>query len=298
MSDTGPIHSCLIRSDGRVETLGDPALLFPYWSFTKTVIAICALRLEERGLLSLDDAIADRRITLGQCLTHTAGLPDYGPLPAYRCAVAAGEAPWPRDRLLSEALAQGALFPPGQGWRYSNVGYLFAREHLEAVAGCDLDTLVRQEITAPLGLHSVALATTPESFAAVSWPEAAGYHPGWVYHGCLVGTAADAARLLQALFAGALVQPTTLARMMTPHPVGGALPGRPWTRCGYGIGLMAGEAGASGRTIGHSGSGPFSVNAVYHFPDVAEPATVACFTDGRDEGVAEFEAVRLAGRCA
>ena len=298
MSDTGHIHSCLIRSDGRAETLGDPALLFPYWSFTKTVIAVCALRLEEQGRLSLDDTVADRSITLGQCLTHTAGLPDYGALPAYHRAVAGGEAPWPRDRLLSEALAQGALLPPGQGWRYSNIGYLFAREHLEAVSGCGLDTLVRQEITAPLGLHSVVLATTPESFAAVCWPEAAGYHPGWVYHGCLVGTAGDAARLLHALFAGALVQRKTLARMMTPHPVGGVLPGRPWTTCGYGIGLMAGEAGASGRVIGHSGAGPFSVNAVYHFPDVVEPVTVACFTDGRDEGVAEFEAVRLAGGCA
>ena len=45
--------------------------------------------------------------------------------------------------------------------------------------------------------------------------------------------------------------------------------------------------------MGHSGSGPFSVNAVYHFPDRSEPITVACFSDGTDEGVPEHEAGRL-----
>jgi hypothetical protein len=50
----------------------------------------------------------------------------------------------------------------------------------------------------------------------------------------------------------------------------------------------------AGRAIGHSGAGPFCVNAVYHFPDASLPVTVATFTDGNEEGRAEFEAVRLA----
>ncbi len=82
--------------------------------------------------------------------------------------------------------------------------------------------------------------------------------------------------------------------MLTAVPVGGAIEGRPWTKCGYGlglmIGLMIGRMGAAGRAIGHSSGGPFSVNAVYHFPDQPRPLTVASFTDGRDEGVAEFAA--------
>lgn len=40
--------------------------------------------------------------------------------------------------------------------------------------------------------------------------------------------------------------------------------------------------------------GPFSVNAVYHFPDRPDPVTVACFTNGVDEGVAEFATAELA----
>ena len=83
-------------------------------------------------------------------------------------------------------------------------------------------------------------------------------------------------------------------QMLSRRPLGEAIPGRPWTDCGYGLGLMTGSMGDIGRAIGHSGGGPFSVNAVYHFPDCDTPVTVACFTNGEDEGRAEFEAARLA----
>ena len=62
----------------------------------------------------------------------------------------------------------------------------------------------------------------------------------------------------------------------------------------YGLGLMTGSMGGVGRAFGHSGGGPFCVNAVYHFPERAVPVTVACFTDGENEGRAEFQAARLA----
>lgn len=107
-------------------------------------------------------------------------------------------------------------------------------------------------------------------------------------------TAADAARLLRALFSGRLLRAETLGQMLARYPLGGAIDGRPWTKCGYGPGLMSGDFGGVGRAIGHSGAGPFCVNAVYHFPDLSEPATVACFTDGSNEGVAEFAALRCA----
>jgi len=146
----------------------------------------------------------------------------------------------------------------------------------------------------------VRLARGREDFGLVHWPAARTYDPGWVYPGCLTGTAGDAARLLDALMRGRLLRPESLQAMLARHPIGGAIAGRPWTRTGYGLGLMSGEMGLAGTAVGHSGAGPFSVNAVYHFPDLTEPATIACFTDGTDEGVAELEAARLAadGRSA
>jgi hypothetical protein len=60
---------------------------------------------------------------------------------------------------------------------------------------------------------------------------------------------------------------------------------------------MSGEMGEAGAAIGHSGGGPGCVNAVYHYPDLGVPITVATFTHGEAEGAAEFEAVSIALRC-
>ena len=276
----------------------DPATpgreIFPFWSFTKTAMAICALRLAQEGRIDLDRPLDGWDVTMRQLLDHSSGLPDYTTLPAYAEAVARDDPPWPAERLRTETMAQGRRFAPGTGWAYSNLGSLLARETLEATTGRPLSDLIRETVCRPLGLGSVRLATRRRDFAEVVWPGARRYHPGWVYHGCLVGTAADAARLLHGLFAGRLLDAGTLARMQVARTLGGALPGRPWTEHGYATGLMRGRCGDVGRAVGHSGGGPFCVNAVYHFPDLPVPTTVACFAGGTEEGVAERAAVDAA----
>ncbi|MCR8547913.1 beta-lactamase family protein [Salipiger sp. P9] len=296
MQNPAETHAHWSCADGREGATAGSAPVFPYWSFTKTVIALCALTLSETGKLDLDAPVTAFPATLRQLLTHTAGLPDYGPLPAYAAAVAAQEEPWPRERLVAAVMAEGPLFAPGQGWAYSNLGYMLAREEIERAAGTDFFSLFKAALGDPLGLDSIALARTRADFARTACPTAGAYHPGWVYHGCLTGTARDAARLLHALFSGALLSAPALAQMLEAVPLGGALAGRPWTECGYSLGLMNGRAGDAGRCIGHSGGGPGCVCAVYHFPDLDRPVTVASFADGHDEGVAEFAATRLARR--
>ncbi len=289
--DSSEIHRAWITASGEAESTGGPGTLFPYWSFTKTVIALCALRLAENGALDLGSRIEGAEYSLRQLLNHTAGLPDYGQLPEYHRAVARQDAPWSRDRILEAALARGHLFAPGEGWSYSNIGYMLAKERVEAAAGRDFSELVRDLVTRPLNLHSVEIAQSREDFARLLWPAAATYDPGWVYHGCLTGTAHDSAKLLHAVMTGAFLTPRSLAAMNEVHPVGGAIPGRPWISCGYGLGLMSGRMAGTGRAIGHSGAGPFCVNAVYHFPDHADPITVASFTNGTDESVPEHDCV-------
>ncbi len=287
-------HSFWISADGHEGARGDASLLFPYWSFTKTVIAICALTLWERGEIDLDTPLDGEPHTLRQLLNHTAGLPDYCVLADYHKAVAADEAPWPREKLLGATLAKGTLFAPGEGWSYSNIGYMLARERIEVASGKSFASLVDDIICRPLGLNSIELATTREQFRRVHWRDATRYHPGWVYHGCLIGTAEDAARLLHGLLRGDLLKAPTRDEMLRRIPLGGSLDGRPWTDCGYGLGLMIGSMGDSGRAIGHSGGGPFCANAVYHFPDRVPAITVASFSNGKDEGQAEFEATAIA----
>jgi len=290
------VHSYWITASGREGSAGRIDALFPYWSFTKTVWSICALKLAEAGALELDAVLPGTPYTLRQLLMHDSGLPDYGPLPAYGAAVAASQRPWSRRKMLDLALRDGMLFEPGKGWSYSNIGYMFVRELIEETTGNLIDQVVLSMISKPLGLCSIELAQTRDQFAKLHWPAAAGYDPGWVYHGCLIGTAKDAAQLLWHLFAGNLLSADMMRQMQHTRLVGGAIAGRPWTQCGYALGLMAGETANAGRALGHSGCGPFSVNAVYHFPDLADPLTIACFTDGADEGIAEWAALNVAAQ--
>jgi CubicO group peptidase (beta-lactamase class C family) len=292
--ETTKFHAYWIAADGVEGGSGEPTALFPYWSFTKTVIAICALKLHENDVVDLDTRLADEVYSLRQLLNHTAGLADYGALQEYRRDVAANGTPWPREKLLEAARARGRLFAPGEGWAYSNVGYMLARERLEAASGQDFARLVDDLVCRPLGFNSVELATSPEQFSRIHWKAAGQYHPGWVYHGCLMGNARDAARILNGLFSGRLLTAAMFEQMISRRPLGGAIPGRPWTDCGYGLGLMIGGMTGAGKAIGHSGAGPFSSNAVYHFHDRDIPVTIACFAAGGNEGPAEFEAARLA----
>ena len=290
-------HSAWLIGDGPVWTVGDAGAIFPWWSFTKTVLAIAAMRLVEAGKLELDAPRPGKPYTLRQLLTHRAGVPNYGQLDAYHEAVARGEDAWPRERLLRMVHADRLDFAPGAGWSYSNVGYLFVRDAIEEAAGRPLAEALDLLVIAPLGLPSVRLATSRADFAEVRWPHLHAYDPRWVYHGCLIGTPVDAARLLHAVMRGELLSERSLAAMLERvTPLGGALPGRPVTEQAYALGLMAGRLGEAGRAIGHNGAGPGAVNVVAHFPDLPRPVTVAVFTDGEDEGAAEFEAQAIALR--
>lgn len=273
---------------------GDAQSPVPWWSLTKTALATCALRLVGDGRLALDDALAGRPFTLRQLLQHRAGVPNYGGLAAYHEAVERGETPWPVERLLREVEAETLDFEPGRGWAYSNVGYLFVRQLIEDTLGADIGTALRETVLSPLGLDSVGLAGEPADLAGTAWGNARTYHPGWVYHGLLIGTPGDAARFLHGLISGDILPPDLLAEMTEAHPLGGPLPGRPWETTGYGLGLMIGRMAAAGLAVGHSGAGPGSVAAVYHFPGLPVARTVAVFTAADDEGVTEHEAARLA----
>ena len=271
-----------------------PAARFPWWSFTKTVLASCVLRLVAEGRLQLDDLLPGHSYTLRQLLQHRAGVPEYGKLKAYHEAVARRDDPWPIDELLERVGADDLDFAPGTGWAYSNVGFLFVRRIIEEVTGADVETAMRDLVFSPLGLSSPKLAKTPADLDATAWGNRERYHPGWVYHGLLIGTAMDAARFLDELMAGRLLAPDLLAVMTARHPLGGAPPGRPWETTGYGLGLMSGRMSGAGPAIGHSGQGPGSVSAVYHFPEARPPCTTAAFAEAEDEGITEHAVARIA----
>jgi CubicO group peptidase (beta-lactamase class C family) len=274
------------RADGHVRV--------PWWSFTKTALAAACLRLVAQGALRLDAPIEGRPYTLRHLLQHRSGVPDYGGLPAYHAAVARGDAPWSVAELLDRVEADRLMFRPGQGWCYSNVGYLFVRQLIERATGQDIGGALRELLFDALGLGSVRVALSASDLADIAWGNPNSYDPGWVYHGLLVGSAGDAARLLHALMTANVLPPALLAEMGNSCVVAGLVPGRPWRSMRFGLGVMIGETADLGKAVGHSGAGPGSVSAVYHFGDRTPPCTYAAFAAAEVPSVVEDRVLWLA----
>jgi D-alanyl-D-alanine carboxypeptidase len=279
--------------DGEVRSGDRLSPAVPWWSLTKTAIAGAALALVADGPLDLDAPLPGRAFTLRQLLQHTAGVPDYGSLPAYQDAVARGEPPWSEDELLRRVGLGAPLFPPGEGWAYSNVGYLLVRRLVEETAGTDLEAALRHLVFMPLGIMGVWLAREPGDLAGTAWGNDAHYHPGWVYHGLLVSTPVDAALFVHRLLATSFLPAELLDAMRARRALGGPIAGRPWRTTGYGLGLMIDVESRHGACLGHTGRGPGSVAAAYHFPDREPPCTTAAFAPVEDEAIAEQTALAL-----
>jgi CubicO group peptidase (beta-lactamase class C family) len=279
------------RGNGPAEA--QSTALFPWWSITKSVLAAAVLRLADQGRLSLDDFYQHRRYTIRQLLQHTAGLNTYGGEP-YRAAVAAGDPVWPVAELLARVNAERLIFNPGEGWAYSNVGYIFIRQLIEEKAGLAIDEALRMLVFGPMDIRRTRIATAPDELKQTFWGNPNGYDPNWVYHGLLIGPPSDAVDFLRRLFSEGFLSEGARSAMKTMHALGGGIAGRPWTRTGYGLGLMIGEMAGAGAAFGHSGVGHDCVSCLYCFSGLPGSPVVAVFGQGTDEAIAETEAVRLA----
>lgn len=270
---------------------------FLAYSITKTFIAALFLRLQEEGGLRLDDRLsrwlpeapsADR-ITLRSLLDHTGGVPDYGPLRSYHDAVGTSPgAPWSYDDFLGATLAAGLAYEPGEGWAYSNVGYMLLKRVAELVAGEPLAVTLGRWILGPLSLRSTRVVEEPRDLADLAPAESRLldpngalrdvrdlYHPGWVAHGVVAATATNVASFLHAVFRGALLTPASLAEMTAlvrvPAPAStNRTDERPyeWREPSYGLGLMADPASPWGAIYGHNGGGPGYAASVFHAADL------------------------------
>lgn len=274
--------------------------VFPIYSITKTLTAVCTLRLCEAGALDLDVPVKHYlpeleihpAVQLTHLLTHTSGIGDYGPLPEYHRAVRNHpDRPWTRQQFLDAVLPHGLMFEAGAGWAYSNVGSMLVVDILERVTGSSFASLVAEHICEPLELRRTAtLETIADLMTCVSGlgPEVTEdgvavdvrgrYHPGWCAPRLVASTAAETTRIFDALFCGELVTDGSLRRMIRLTP----LPGfqTPPMVIGAGMGLFSNAASRYGVNYGHGGAGPgFDVTADI-YPEVAlGRVAVAIFVD-------------------
>ena len=252
----------LIDSDGAVNPQGGPVQV-PWWSFTKTALAIALMRLSENGNIDLHGPVPGKPYSVAQLLRHEAGLPDYGSLRRYHIDVEAGRPPWQVDELLSAVQADRLRYQPGEGWAYSNIGYREISLIIEKFSRKALADALHELVFKPAGLDTARLARVPSDLIDVHMGDVTAYHPGWVYHGLIVGSVEDAAFLLRRLLKGDLVAPNFLSEMLEGRPLP-QFASRLHPDPAYGLGLMLFAMNTLDHPIGHSGSGPGSRIAVYH----------------------------------
>jgi CubicO group peptidase (beta-lactamase class C family) len=102
------------------------------------------------------------------------------------------------------------------------------RQLIETKTGEDLGKALQRLILRPLGIDGAWVALALADLGPVLMGSVRTYHPGWVYHGLLVGPAEAAAKLLDRLLAGDLLPSAMLEDMLTPFVLPGPVPGRPW----------------------------------------------------------------------
>lgn len=234
-------------------------------SVTKTFVSAVVLQLVAEERLSLEDPVErwlpglldgpgldGREITVRHLLQHTSGLedhddPELGSEEYYR--EHRDDVADPAE-LVSAAVGNGALFPPGTGWAYSNAGYVVAGMVIEEVTGHHWAKEVHDRLIRPLGLTDTYW---PGYAPGLPDPHATGYQvfePGGALvdvtrlvlpeaSGSLISTTADLDRFLRALFGGEVLDPPELAEMTRTVPVAGegyedAWPGG----AAYGLGLF------------------------------------------------------------
>jgi CubicO group peptidase (beta-lactamase class C family) len=287
------IEAWALVEGGVVVDSHDADRLVPWWSFTKTVLAAAALVLVRDGLVGLDEPVDDKPYTLRHLLQHRSGLVNYGGVRAYHEAVERGDNPWPIPELLDRLDAGRLRYPPGEGWDYSNVGYLVVGQLIETLAGSTLNEAWRRLVMGPLEIENVRIAQEREDLEQVTMDSAEGYHPGWVYHGLLVGSVSDSVLLLERLLSGDLLSSGLLQEMLTPFVLPGPVPERPWEVPGYGLGVMVGETSSGLKVAGHTGGGPGSTIAVYRVLAGQRVRTAAFYTTGENQAKTEDGAFRL-----
>lgn len=244
----------LANREWNIPNAGDTK--FRLGSLTKQFTAVAIMILNERGLVDLDAPVktyltdapaAWDGVTTRHLLSHTSGVPSFTDFDDYESL---RTLPATMDSLIARFRDRPLEFQPGEGWNYSNSGYILLTAIVEKASGRSWADFVDETLFQPLGMTD----TGYDSHAAILPRRASGYSPtasaivnaDYVDMtipqgaGALYSTTRDLLKWEQGLFGGRVLQPASLALLTTP------------VRNSYAFGL--GVVSADGdTTISHTG---------------------------------------------
>jgi D-alanyl-D-alanine carboxypeptidase len=255
---------------GDANVNGDPITVdtpFRTGDVSSMFIAALVMQLAEEGRVDLDeplstylpDAVIGGDVTIRQLLSHQSGLPQIDRAPELLAESLADPAHvFTPDEVLGH-LEDSFASAPGLVRQYAAVNFNLLGQLIEEIEGTDLNTVLRQRITEPLGLEVTAIDTgdapIPDGLAA-GWSGTPGLEgdPAQPYAafasrfwpGVAFSTTGELATLLGGLFGGELVSADSLAEMTTLSPEG----------YGLGIGGFAAPDGTQLYYVGGGGAGP------------------------------------------
>ncbi|HKO96525.1 MAG TPA: serine hydrolase domain-containing protein [Pyrinomonadaceae bacterium] len=243
---------------------------FGIGSVTKQFTASAIMMLQDRGKLSVSDPIDKylddipdqwKGITIHQLLSHTSGLMHSWALPEFEKTIRIPATP---EQTLAKFKGQPLVFKPGEGFRYSGLGYFILARVIEKVSGSTYDAFLKENIFVPLGMSD----TGSDHPAPVIANRASGYvfskghlenaptmyMPIFSGGGNLYSTVEDLFRWDQALYSTKVVSKKSFATMTTP------------VRNHYGYGWEMSE-GLGHRVMAHGGSLPGFTSFIARYVD-------------------------------
>lgn len=280
-------------------------------SVSKQFTAAAILRLQDQGVLSVDDPVcrwiqpcpeAWAPVRIHHLLSHTSGIPDLMQRPGWGEMRRTHQTP---EQLTAASAEYRLSFEPGTRIRYSNAGYNLAGAILEAATGEDYHDWLRAEFFEPLGMRDTGFDDgSVETAMGYAWlaggrtpqPES---NASIVYaSGGLYSTADDLLAWTRALHGGRLLSAESYRLMITPHnpPDDEGPRGRPPRGWGYGL-YMADlgarmEPGFLAGQIYHTGSwAGFRALVTYH---PAQDVTVVALSNYYHQRDALFLATQWA----
>ena len=257
-------------------------------SVTKTFTVTGVLQLADQGRVGLDDPIAKYVdgvpqgdiITLRQLARMQSGLANYTESDGFERAITANPyRNYTPQELLGWGFAEPMVFPPGEGFDYSNTNTILLGLVVETVSGQALPNYIRDHILAPLGMGQTVFPTTnafPEPHAqgytdtTGSLTTATDWDPSWGWSaGAMISTLEDMRIWAPALATGQLLSPGTQAQRLETVNAAGLPP-----QDGYGLGIFN-VAG----WIGHNGSLPGYQSVVAYLPEQQTTLVIFLNTD-------------------
>lgn len=298
-----------------------PDTVFQLASVTKQFTAAAILSLVQEGQIGLDDPLSRyvrempkaRRITMRQLLVQTAGVHNF-------TDDAEGLRTKSVDRSPAEMLDWIAhlrptlMFRPGSRWAYSNSNYVLLGLVIERVTGQRLQEAFAQRLFDPAGLEHTALdlpadlvprrargyRRAPEAPSGQIVADWVSPTMTWAAGG-LRTTTGDMLRWSEALFAGKVVDPASLALMTQPGRLSDGRTvkhGMPddWRRnldSEYGMGLVLSQT-PHGARFWHEGGIDGFKSWLAHYPDKNVTIAMLANTESVDLDAAAIEAAVFA----